>query len=225
MSNTPAADTSVADSLRDARVALRSALYDVALAILTECEDWPSEHSEDAVVLKAETIGRTDPVGAVTYLTSVEDLFTSTAGRFNYAIQFGKAHAGVRAFSQAESRYADARVLMHMVPAGPETMAYHDLRMRWLRRECDPSAPECELAVRHPDPSIAASGYSYRAFLHLGNGDRAAHIADLKRAVEYATLPAPEQVDVFTLAMSVHALAQFAFETADGEAIGAGGGA
>jgi DNA-binding CsgD family transcriptional regulator len=221
MSNTTTVTSSVADSLRDARVALRSAHYDPALELLDGCEDWPSEYSEEAVLLKAETMGRRDPVGAVSYLISVEDIFESAAGRFNFAIQLGKAHACVRAFSQADSRYADARALMHAVAAGPETMAYHDLRMRWLRRECDPSAPEAALAVRHPDPSIASSAYSYRAFLHLGNGDPASHVADLKRAVAYATLPAPEPVDVLTLATSIHALAQFAFETADGEAIAA----
>ena len=221
MSNVTTAGESVADSLRDARVALRSAHYDPALELLDGCEDWPSDYSEEAVLLKAETMGRRDPVGAVSYLVSVEDIFASTAGRFNFAIQLGKAHACVRAFSQADSRYADARALMHAVPAGPETMAYHDLRMRWLRRECDPSAPEAQLAVLHPDPSTAASAYSYRAFLHLGNGDPASHVADLKRAVAYATLPAPEPVDVLTLATSIHALAQFAFETADGEAIAA----
>jgi DNA-binding CsgD family transcriptional regulator len=220
MSNTTAGE-SVADSLRDARVALRSAHYDPALEILAECEDWPSEYSEEAVLLKAEVMGRRDPVAAVSYLTTVEDLFSTTAGRFNFAIQLGKAHAGVRSYSQAESRYADARALMHEVPNGPHTMAFHDLRMRWFRRECDPSAPEAQLAVLHPDPSIAAAAYSYRAFLHVGNGDFASHVADLKRAVAFATLPAPEPVDVATLASAVHALAQIGFETADGDAVAA----
>ena len=64
----------VAESLRDARVALRAALYDAALELLENCEDWPAEFAEQAIVLKAETIGRRDPVGAVSYLTTVEDL-------------------------------------------------------------------------------------------------------------------------------------------------------
>lgn len=57
--------SSVVDSLRDARVALRSALYDTALEVLADCEDWPAPYVEEAVVLKAETIGRSDPIGAV----------------------------------------------------------------------------------------------------------------------------------------------------------------
>jgi DNA-binding CsgD family transcriptional regulator len=211
----------VAESLRDARVALRAALYDAALELLEGCEDWPAEFAEQAVTIKAETIGRRDPVGAVTYLTTVEDIVSSAKGRFEFAIQLGKAHATVRSFSQAESRYSEARALAHAVPDGAHTMAYHDLRMRWFRRECDPSAPEVALALAHPDPSIASAAYAYRAWLHAGNEDYAAHAADLCRAVEYATLPTAEPVDVATLATSIHALAQFGFETADADAVAA----
>jgi DNA-binding CsgD family transcriptional regulator len=211
----------VADSLRDARVALRAAHYDAALELLETCEDWPAEYAEQALILKAETLGRRDPVGAVTYLTAVEELVSSPAGRFNFAVQLGKAHATVRGYSQAESRYAEARALMHAVPDGPHTMAYHDLRMRWIRRECDPSAPEAAMAIGHPDPSIASAAFAYRAWLHAGNGNYADHVADLCRAVQYATLPVPEPVDVATLASSIHALAQVGFETADGNAVAA----
>src|ERR1700736_1182699 len=139
----------VAESLRDARVALRAALYDAALELLEGCEDWPAAFAEQAVTIKAETIGRRDPVGAVTYLTTVEDLVSSEKGRFEFAIQLGKAHAAVRGFSQAESRYTEARALAHALADGAHTMAYHDLRMRWFRRECDPTAPEVALALAH----------------------------------------------------------------------------
>ncbi len=206
---------SVGESLRDARVALRSALYDAALELLDGCEDWPEEFAEDAIVMKAEVIGRRDPIAAVTYLTTVEDFPCSPAGRFNFAIQFGKAHATVRAFSQAESRYAEARALQSALPDGVNTMAYHDLRMRWFRRDCDVTAPEVGLALAHPDPSIASAAYAYRAWLHAGAEDYAAHAADLRRAVGYALMPTPEPVDVHTLATSIHALAKVAFETAD----------
>ncbi|GAC1574072.1 MAG: hypothetical protein NVS3B7_05800 [Candidatus Elarobacter sp.] len=213
--------SSVAHSLRDARVALRSASYDAALELLVDCEDWPASYLEEAVVLKAALIGRRDPVGAVGYLTAIEDLVTTGSGRFNLAIAFGRAHATVRGFSQAESRYADARALVRAVPHGAHTMAYHDLRMRWFRRDCDVTAPEVQLAVTHPDPSIASAAYAYRAWLHAGNGNYAAHVKDLRRAVAYAAMPSAEPVDVSTLAISIHALTQIAFETADTDAIGA----
>ncbi|HEX3462452.1 MAG TPA: hypothetical protein VHS78_00180, partial [Candidatus Elarobacter sp.] len=71
MTDTTLGGVCVADSLRDARVALRAALYDAALELLNGCEDWPAEFAEPAVILKAETIGRRDPVGAVRYLSTV----------------------------------------------------------------------------------------------------------------------------------------------------------
>jgi DNA-binding CsgD family transcriptional regulator len=212
---------SVAETLRDARVALRSALYDATLELLDGCEDWPAEFVEDAIVMKAEVIGRRDPIAAVSYLTTVEDVPFSPGGRFNFAIQFGKAYATVRAFSQAESRYAEARALAGALPYGVNTMAYHDLRMRWFRRDCDVSAPEVQLAIAHPDPSIASAAYACRAWLHAGAENYTAHLADLQRAVAYALMPTPEPVDVQVLAASIHALAKVAFEMADKPSIDA----
>jgi tetratricopeptide (TPR) repeat protein len=209
----------IEESLRDARVAQRSAHYDAALELLTGCEDWPDEFVERAVLIKAGTIGRRDPSEALAYLAGVDDVFASSEGRFNRDVETGKLYAAVRDFTSAESHYADARLLQHVVPDGESTMAYHDLRMRWLRRDCDPTAPEAAVAIAHPDPSIASAAYAYRAWLHAGNQDYDAHIADLMRAVTYATMPTPEPVDVATLATSAHALAQVAFETANSRAI------
>ncbi|MBV8949520.1 MAG: hypothetical protein JOZ99_01485, partial [Actinobacteria bacterium] len=198
---------------------MRSAHYDTAHDLLEGCEDWPAEFREHALVLKAELIGRRDAIAAVSYLASVEDLVASSEGQFALALQFGKAHAAVRAFSQAEARYADARALAHAVPHGLNTMAYHDLRMRWFRRECDPGAAEVALAVAHPDPSIASSAYAFRAWLHAGREDYAAHVADLCRAV--AVAGSADDVDLAMITPSIHALAQFGFETADVDAIAA----
>jgi hypothetical protein len=210
------------DPLRAARAAQRSAQYDAALDVLEGCEDWPDELAERAALLKAETIGRRDPSEGLAYLASVDDLFVSAEGRFGRDIECGRLHATVRDFTSADSRYADARVLATVVPDGAHTMAYHDLRMRWLRRECDPHAPEVALAVAHPNPSIASAAYAYRAWLHAGNHDYDAHIADLMRAVSYASAPDDEgSVDVATLATSIHALAQVAFETANAGGIAA----
>jgi hypothetical protein len=209
------------DGLRLARVALRSAQYDAALELLAGCEDWDDQIAQHAVLVKAETIGQRDAVEALAYLGSVDELFISAETRFGRAIESGRLHATVRNYSAADSHYADARRLADVVPNGRHTMAYHDLRMRWVRRECDPAAPEVALAIAHPDPSIAAAAYAYRAWLHAGNRDYGSHVADLIRAVRYATAPGDEPVDVTTLAKCVHALAQVAFEMADANGVAA----
>jgi tetratricopeptide (TPR) repeat protein len=203
------------DSLRLAQVAQRAAQYDAALEALEGCEDWDDASAERAVLLKAETLGRRDPTDAIAYLASVDDFFVSDEARFGRDIEYGRLYAAVRDHGSAESRYADARKLAGRVENGLATMAYHDVRMRWLRRECDPHAPEVALAIAHPDPSIASAAYAYRAWLHAGNQDYRAHVDDLIRAVAYATAAGDEPADVSVLATSVHALAQVAFETAD----------
>jgi len=212
---------SLDEPLRAARDAQRSARYDAALEALEGCEDWSDAFAERGCLVKAETLGRRDPSEGLAYLASVDDLFVSAEGRFGRDIECGRLHASVRDFTSAASRYGDARVLAGAVADGAHTMAYHDLRMRWLRRECDPHAPEVALAVAHPDPSIASAAYAYRAWLHAGNQDYEAHIADLMRAVGYATTEDGEPVDVATLATSIHALAQVAFETAHAPGIAA----
>lgn len=210
---------SVADSLRDARVALRTAWYDTALELLDGCEDWPSEYSEQAIVLKADAIGRRDPVDAVSYLATVEDIPSSPAGRFSFALESGKAHAYVRDFASADARYAEARRLVDAAPYGANTLAYHQLRLQYLRRQCDPAAPEVALALAHPDPSIASNAYAARAWMYAYLGQYAAHVADLRSSVAYATMPGADQLDVGALSAAIHSLAQVAFETADTEGI------
>jgi tetratricopeptide (TPR) repeat protein len=209
------------EPLRLARAAQRSAQYDAALELLDGCEDWDEARAERAALLKAETLGRRDPTQALEYLATVDDLFSTDEGRFGRDLEYGRLYAAVRDFGSAESRYADARRLAGRIEHGAATMAYHDLRMRWLRRECDPHAPEVALALAHPDRSIACAAYAYRAWLHAGNHDYRAHVDDLIRAVRYATADGDEPVDVSVLATSVHALAQVAFETADAAGIAA----
>ncbi len=212
---------SIADSLRDARLALRAAFYDAAHDLLDGCEDWAAEFREQAVILKAELIGRRDPVGAVSYLATVDDLFATDAGKFALAIQFGKAHAAVRAFSQAETRFAEARALAPTAPNGLATMAYHDLRMRWFLRDYDPTAPEAAIALTHPEPSMKSAAHAWRGWLHAACGNYAAYIADLTRAVECATETGADDLDLALIVPSIHALAQAGFETANDEAVAA----
>ena len=208
----------VADPVREARIALRTARYDLALSILGGCEDWDAPDAERAVLLKAETLGRRDPIGALEYLTAVDDVFETVAGRFGRDLEGGRYYAAVRDFDSAAARYAAARKLAALVPDGIETMAYHDLRMRWFRRECDPDAPEIGVALGHPDPSYVAATLAHRGWLHAGRGDYRLQIDDFCAALACVPLP-DEPLDVATLAFTTHALARVAFEIADADGV------
>lgn len=204
-----------ADFLRDAWLALRTGRYDDAIVIVAGCEDWPAPYAERAVLVKAETIGRRDPIAALSYLTEVDDVFSSVEGRFGRDIESGRFHAAVRDLDSAAVRYGLARRLADGVPYGRETVAYHDVRMRWFRRDCDPQAPEIQLALRHPDASIVAATYAFRAWLHAGRGEYPAQIADLCTAVRAVRAPSGDPIDLATLASSTNALARISFEIAD----------
>ena len=207
--------------LRAARVALRAAHYDLALELLAGCADWPAPWAEPAVLLRAEVLGRRDPIGALGWLIGLEDLFAGEPARFAFALAAGKAYAGVHDLASARARYAAAGTMARRVAGGPALLSHHTAQLRWLERDFAPDAPDVALALTHPDPSIAAAAYAVRGRLHGGRGDFRAQCADFERALAFAETPADEPVDVATLALTCQALARVAFETADGAALAA----
>jgi hypothetical protein len=73
-------------------------------------------------------------------------------GRFGRDIESGRFHAAVRDLDSAAIRYGLARRLADGVLHGRETMAYHDVRMRWYRGDCDPEARRSRSRSRIPIP-------------------------------------------------------------------------
>jgi hypothetical protein len=209
-----------ADTVRDARFALRAARYDEALSLLDGCEDWPTAQAERAALVKAEVLSRRDPVRGLEYLASVEDLFTSVEGRFGRDVEMGWRLSRARDLDAGEARYAAARKLAGAVPAGEQTLALHALRVRFLRRDCDLAAPEFALALAHPDPNVVASTYYVRGWFHAAGGDLRGQIADCQ-AVLGVEPSASEPMDVEVLAKAIYTLTLVAFEIADGEGVAA----
>jgi DNA-binding CsgD family transcriptional regulator/tetratricopeptide (TPR) repeat protein len=212
-------EDTAAGTLREARLALRSGRYDEAIALVAGCEDWAPPYAERGVLVKAETIGRRDPIAALSYLTEVDDVFSTVEGRFGRDIESGRFHAAVRDLDSAAIRYGLARRLADGVLHGRETMAYHDVRMRWYRGDCDPEAPEIAIALAHPDPSIVAATYAFRGWLHAGRGEYPQQVVDLSIAVRAIRTPEGEPIDLGTLASSINALARISFEIADARGI------
>lgn len=210
------------EALRDARVALRSAWYDVVLSLTEGCEDWPAAEAEAGIALRGEVLVRRDPVAALTYLTSVADVPSTEAGRFAYEIVSGKAFAKVRDLDSAAARFAVAATLAPRVEHGAETLAYNTGRLRFLRHQYDPRAEDVARSLTHPDPSMAAAAYAMRAWHHGALGDFRAQISDFTTALAFVTKPLPsEPVDVGTLAITCFSLARVAFETAHDDGVAA----
>jgi DNA-binding NarL/FixJ family response regulator/tetratricopeptide (TPR) repeat protein len=218
MSLTTQVGEDAASSLHRARSAVRSARYGDALAILDGCEDWPEHVRDVAIVLKAEAL-RLNPVGALEWLTSVSDAATTPAGRFGYELVVGRAFANVRDFDSARAHYAAAERLVGAEPDGPLTLAYHRSRLAWMAHEFDPNAPDVAASVAHPDPNIAMAALGTRAWHHGSLGDLHAQISDFRLALALLDLETDEPLDVGVAAVTLHALARAAFETADGEAM------
>ncbi|HTW83205.1 MAG TPA: hypothetical protein VMD91_03930 [Candidatus Sulfotelmatobacter sp.] len=207
-----------ASTVRDAKLALRAAWYDAVLSLTEGCEDWASPFAEQAMLMKADVLGRRDRVNALEYLTSIEDLFDSVEGRFERDLAAGFLHYRLNDFDTGDARYDAARKLAGAVTDGEKTLAFHQLRCAFMRRECNLDAPEFALAFSHPDPHIVTLTHNYRGWYHAALGDLRGQIAECRKAL--AVKPrADEPYDVQLRAKNVYTLALIAFEIADGESV------
>jgi DNA-binding CsgD family transcriptional regulator len=216
-------EESVASRLCNAQLALRAAWYDAALDLLDGCQDWDQPHAEQAVALKAETLGRRDGVAAVEWIVASHDLVATPGGRFAYELAAGKAFANVRNIDSALSHYADAAALTGAVTHGEATLSYHRARLAWMRREYDPHSADNTRAVAHPDPNVALSAYATRGWHHGSLGDYGAQIEDFMRALHLLDT-SDGVLDVSASGVTCHSLARVAFETANASAIEAARG-
>jgi DNA-binding CsgD family transcriptional regulator len=210
---------SAASSLQRARRAVRAARYDAALDLLQGCEEWPEHTRDAAIALKAEALGRRDPVAAVEWLSGVGEAIATPAGRFAYELEFGRAFANVRDLESARAHLALAQTLAGTVPDGPPLLAYHRSRVAWLAQEFDPAAADVVAAMTHPDPNVAMAALVMRGWHHAGLGDLRSQIADFRLALAMLDRKVDEPLDTYVTALTVHALARVAFETADAAAM------
>lgn len=219
MSVTTTKVEAAASCLERARSALRAARYDEALDTLDGCEDWPEHVRDEAIVVKAEVLGRRDVIAAVEWLSCVADAVTTPAGRFAYELASGKAFANVRSIDSAEASYAAAERLAPADPNGRLTLAYHRSRLAWIKREYNPDADDVAASVTHPDPSIAMAALTTRAWHHGSLGNLGAQIADFRLALALLDLETDTPFDVSVASITCHSLARVAFEIADSAAM------
>jgi len=200
--------------LQTARTKLTQAHWDASLELLNECEDWPVEIAETAVLVKADALLRRDGAAALAWLATTSDVVATDATRFHRELITGRAFANVRNFAAAAARFERARMLLDRVPDGAPKLAYQTARLRWFKREARPNDADVLLALEDADPSGRAAAYAVRAWTHTMTGDYRSQIVDLKKALDVAA-QAGYACDVATLGIIVHTLARVAFEIAD----------
>ena len=205
-------------TLDEAITALAEARWDAVLDHLRECEDWPIEIAEHAVLVKADTLTRRDAAAGLAWLAATQDIVLTDGARFTRELLTGRAYANVRSFDAAAARFERARRLLDNVPGGAPRLAYHTARLRWFRREAQPDDADVTLALTDPDPTGRASAYSVRAWTHASNGNFRGQIADLRTALDIAE-SVDYRCDVAVLGIIVFTLARIAFEVADGAAM------
>ncbi|GAC1429644.1 MAG: hypothetical protein NVSMB5_24080 [Candidatus Velthaea sp.] len=210
-------DMEIADlraRLDAARAALLEARWNAALDALLECEDWPIEIAEYAVLVKADTLTRRDAAAALAWLATTNDIVATDAARFERELLTGRAFANVRNFHGAAARFERARQFLGSVPGGVPKLAYQVARLKWFRREAKPDDADLVLALTDPDPSGRAAAYSVRSWTHAAAGNYRGQIDDLVNALEIAAA-AQYRCDVATMGIIVHTLARISFEIAD----------
>jgi hypothetical protein len=200
--------------LEDARVALIEARWDAVIDGLHECEDWPVELAEHAVLVKADAIMRRDVTSALTWLIATDDIVATDAGRFDRELLTGRALGIVRNFDGANARFERARSLLDRVPGGAPKLAFHTARLRWFRREAKPDDADVTLALTDPDPTVRASAYAVRSWTYAALGRYPQQLDDLVTAVEIVAAQG-YRCDVGAMGIIVHTLARLAFEIAD----------
>jgi tetratricopeptide (TPR) repeat protein len=203
--------------LNEARELLRTGRYDAALARLVEYEGWPSPQMEQAHLLRAEILLARDPVDALEALARSSDILRDTDIRFDYFVLSGKAYANSRNFDGAAEMFALAAREAQSDPARLGTLAHHRSRLRYLRGDFDPADRDFEIALAHPNPGSRILSLVVRSWMHAGQGNYRAQIADLRAALKLAR-ENPSLVEYHTLARAVQSLLRVAAELGDSEA-------
>ena len=205
--------------LARAKDALRSAWYDHALTLVAQSEDWQEPLNEEGVLVRVEILTRREPVSALAELARLRDSFISPAGRFAYLIGSGKAYGNARNFEAAAAMFADAATLAPRLDnQAIALLAYHQGRLKWLRRSFEPHCSELQVAFEHGDADLKVRTLLLRSFLHAGLQAYDEQISDLRAALKIANA-SPGVCDISFVALVIQALLRVAFETCHREGI------
>jgi tetratricopeptide (TPR) repeat protein len=205
--------------LAGAREALRAAQYDRALELIDGYEDWDGSACEEAVLLKAETLSRRNPIAALEWLARTNDLLTSPVAKFGYLLASGKAYANSRNFDSAHEMFRAAEELVD--GAGENALArlgYQRARLRWMMRDFDPHAEEIAWALRNPDATAQLQALNIRGWMYAGLEQFERQIVDASAALRIAEQHS-DACDLASIGTLLHSTSRLAFELGHRDAI------
>jgi tetratricopeptide (TPR) repeat protein/DNA-binding CsgD family transcriptional regulator len=203
--------------LDEARELFRTGRYEAALACLAGFEGWPSPQHERALLLRAEIKIYRDPVDALEALARSSDVLRSGETRFQYYVLSGRAYTGIRNWDGAAEMFSKAESVAENDPSLLATIAHQRARLRCMQGDFDPNDSNFALALAHPDPGSRMLTLTWRAWVHAGQSNYRAQIADFRAALALAR-EHPAAVDYYVLARALHALVRTASELCDDEA-------
>lgn len=205
--------------LAGAREALRVAQYDKALALIDGSDDWDGPLCEEAVLLKAETLTRRNPIAALEWLARTNDLLTSPSARFGYLLASGKAYANSRNFDSAQEMLRAGEELIEA--AGDNAVSRLGLqraRLRWMMRDFDPHAEEIAWALRNPDATAQLQALNIRGWMYAGLEQFERQIVDASAALRIAESHI-DTCDLATVGTLLHSTTRLAFEMGHRDAV------
>lgn len=210
--------------VQEAEAKFRAGFYDDALDLLDGCEDWVAPVNEEAVCLKAQILGRRNPLVSLQELANSQDIFVTPQGMFNYYLAIGRGYAATRNFEAAESMYRKARKLLTSLDQSQNLLsqvALQEARLRWMKGEFDPESVELIHALQDTAPQGKMNALLVRAWMHAGLERYDLQLADFAAALHIAG-EYEGQCDAYTIGVILYGILRIAMETGNEAAMSAG---
>ncbi|HTA39100.1 MAG TPA: hypothetical protein VK760_08500 [Candidatus Acidoferrales bacterium] len=209
------------EQLAQARAHRKAARYADALSLLEGSEEWQAPENEQATVLRAQILARTNPLEALALLARTHDLFQTDEGTFGQYVASIRAYMRTRNYDAASEMAANASALADRVSVSDRCLLWYERgSLRHALEQFNPLDENIQALLASGEPNGGFLGLVLRAYMYAGVGRYDEQVADLTAALEIATSH-PGTCDPGIVALQVNALLKLAMETANRTAMAA----